>query len=257
MRTPHPRRSVVRTRITGPGSNGPARIDRSACPGRPGAHDPHRVGRPVAVSHYGCCCADALRAKRRADKRYRVRSHSVESTGTVRRLRALACLGYSPAAIVAGGPCTQQQAKDIRAGKVRRIRRVNADWIAAFYNAHQETELPHTSQTNQVRNTARRNGWAPPIAWDPDTLDNPQVGPQHRARDTHTPSVNEEWIELDQLIRGARLPLRAVDHRRLMRPAAAVLLARGLTTADIAIRLGCTTRAVERIKVKLAEKVAA
>jgi hypothetical protein len=100
----------------------------------------------------------------------------VDHIGTVRRLRALVALGWPMATLgrmlpihphtarlVArnGGRCT--------AGLVRAV--------TALYGRMSMTVPPSTMATRRARNMAAQWGWAPPLAWDCDTIDDPDATP--------------------------------------------------------------------------------
>ncbi|MDX3230556.1 hypothetical protein [Streptomyces sp. ME19-01-6] len=96
----------------------------------------------------------------------------IDATGSIRRVRALLAIGHSieTIATTAGGVFSRIQ--PIAAGQPR-MRRMLADKIAHAYNVL--ADQPGTS--SRSRNRAASEGWAPPAAWDDDTIDNPQAHP--------------------------------------------------------------------------------
>lgn len=94
----------------------------------------------------------------------------VDATGTVRRLRALATLGWSTREIAARAGVSHKAAAQARRGAAT-VKATTRDRIAAVYRSlltstpvgltpRQRGGITHT------RDVARRNGWAGPLAWD-------------------------------------------------------------------------------------------
>jgi DNA-binding phage protein len=104
---------------------------------------------------------------------------TVSAVGTARRMQALAALGWSSRAIAI--------ATGIPDSNVRRIRRhaiptVSATTAAAVRSLYDHASMrPPTCPDLRLLNLARRNGWAPPLAWDDDLgphgIDNPDATP--------------------------------------------------------------------------------
>ncbi|GGM55732.1 hypothetical protein GCM10012275_28560 [Longimycelium tulufanense] len=142
----------------------------------------------------------------------------VSHIGTQRRVRALMRMGWT----------TEEVAR--RAGiKVRTLRTVISRG-GMSYNIHLRVarvydELSHTpGPSGGAAGKARHLGYAPPLAWDDDTIDDPNATPQGVERDSgRTPSA-ELYEE--------------VKH----------LAGYGLSSHEIAKRLGWTVVHVNRIK---------
>ncbi|MEU7737838.1 hypothetical protein AB0B51_33045 [Streptomyces griseus] len=97
----------------------------------------------------------------------------IDSTGTVRRVRALIALGYTLIDIAESANVAVARVQTLAAGYPS-LRRTVAERIT---NAYQE--LSETSGNNtRAKNRARTNGWAPPATWDDDTIDDPQGHPE-------------------------------------------------------------------------------
>lgn len=100
----------------------------------------------------------------------------VDATGTRRRLQALVALGYSLASLAR---------PNIDAWRVARGTLVFEATRAAVATLYDElSECPPETGTREQRASvtrsqrfARAQGWAPPIAWDPDSLDDPEATP--------------------------------------------------------------------------------
>lgn len=150
-------------------------IDRSACPG--GKH-----GDANAYRNHGCRCLDARRANTTYRKRWRAGVHQpamVDSVGVVRRRQALAVMGYGlPELAPHFGVSPRAVSNYMSRGRVHRS--TLARW-RQVYDLLSMTPGPN----GKARVDALRRGWVPPLAWDDDTIDDPDatpdLGPQ-RAR---------------------------------------------------------------------------
>lgn len=143
----------------------------------------------------------------------------VPSIGSVRRMQALAALGHSAQTIAdAMGPgATAHVVRNIRSIRSRWISRLNHDRARAAYD--QLWDQPGTS--HQTRAAAQRAGYAPPLAWDDDTIDDPIAQPQHQlGGDQVSPIKRVHLDDVDEL---------AID---------------GLTLGQVAHRLGVSKDAV-------------
>jgi len=124
---------------------------------------------PVAVAAEGAC---------------------IDSTGTVRRLQALVAVGYPAASLGERiGVSATNTAHTMRATQVT-VRR--ARQVAFLYE--QLSHLPGESKRARMR--AQRQGWATPLAWDEDTIDDPAASPVDT--DGGEPVLDE--VLLDRLI---------------------------------------------------------
>lgn len=119
----------------------------------------------------------------------------VGSTGTARRLQALVALGY-----------TQTYLWDRLTGDAKRhnlhhllmharptVNATTARKVAELYDELSMTPGP----SERARRKAAYYGWAPPLAWDEDEIDNPEAHPD---RGIHTkPKFVERYTELREL----------------------------------------------------------
>ena len=167
----------------------------------------------------GCRCDDAREAIRVEKAAYRRRlylagAQLVDRTGTIRRVQALARLGW-PVGYV------KQQAGFGRSTDLldpsRAIRRDHATRVEAIYDRLSMTVGP--SRRAALR--AQRLGWPPPLAWDDDQLDDPSAQP-YRACPPRQSWDAARWADLDHL------------------------LAAGLTLPQAAARLGIGTDALRK-----------
>lgn len=124
----------------------------------------------------GCRCTGCRAAHARTGKRLRVLGGQqlVSSLGSNRRVQALGCLGWSRHELsrrLGRHPSylTQMLRSD-------HITATNAAAVAVMYD---ELSMTPASSTvaDRVAATARSRGWAPPLAWDEGTLDDPNAKP--------------------------------------------------------------------------------
>lgn len=123
-----------------------------------------------------CLDAHATYHRKLRAKHYLARSETlyVDATGTQRRLRALARMGWSFAdigrEIGAGWRCPSRQLYNILAQK--RVHLDTHKQVEAVYE-----RLSHRQGPSPVAATrARKKGWAPPMAWD--AIDDPNDYPK-------------------------------------------------------------------------------
>ena len=159
--------------------------------------------------------------------------------GTQRRLRALAALGWSPEAVHAA---TGLAADEIRRGFAD-PRRIPASLPPAAARAYDQlwnappptgTAAEHAS-AQASRQYAQRRGWAPPMAYDDDTIDHPDGGPApgwRRTSRTTIPAVDlaedAHWLRQHGGYRHA-------------------------TSAELAMRLGVSKAALDKALARAAQ----
>jgi hypothetical protein len=165
-------------------------MNRSQCPGT-------RHGDMSAYTRYGCRCPDAreewrLYGKRRREGRPEVRK--VPVVGMSRRLKALMAIGYDFPAMsqLSGLPVNTLKgvAQGRRANTYRRV----AERVCELYR--QRSMIP--GESVRAVTHARRQGYAPPLAWDDidDLNAEPQgVGTSKRTAD----ETREEIAHLESL----------------------------------------------------------
>lgn len=101
----------------------------------------------------------------------------VDSTGTLRRLRALACLGWSQDALAERiGMTTSTLNNFMRVGSSgRRVTPASAERVAVAY-----AELSgENGPSHLTARRAARRGWQPPEAWTTETIDDPHAIPDY------------------------------------------------------------------------------
>ncbi len=144
----------------------------------------------------------------------------VPATGTVRRLQALAALGWDPALLAARAGLdwpALRRAPVVAAG--------SALLVARAYDRLSMTPAPAGPGAARVAASAARHRWAPPLAWDDEDLDDPAATvppPRPPRRGLAAAEVLElRAIGLSDLEISARLRLQVHTVTRRVRRAAA------------------------------------
>jgi hypothetical protein len=111
----------------------------------------------------------------------------VSVVGARRRLRALACLGWSVAEIATCiaelGPVGESTLDAIRSGRTQTGVRPGFDRaVRAAYSALSMRVAPPGRSATRARAHAARHGWLPPLAYDEEDLDSPDPTVERRAR---------------------------------------------------------------------------
>ena len=125
-------------------------------------------------------------------------SATVDSTGARRRLEALATLGWSVARLANRAGVDRQCLDGVLSGRPAKAATVRA--IRDLYDELWDTPAPTTTKTDKIaasraRRRAEQSGYAPPLAWDEDTLDDPHAVPQ--VGDAPARGVDlDEWLHL-------------------------------------------------------------
>ena len=107
----------------------------------------------------------------------------VDATGTHRRLQALACLGWSDAklgerlGVDGGNYTTMMRRREVSAARARDVVRL---YDELWRTPPPEVDRRTRYSASRARNRARAAGWAPPLAWDDDTIDDPAATPGQR-----------------------------------------------------------------------------
>lgn len=138
---------------------------------------------------------------------------NVDATGTRRRLQALATLGWSPAALASELDIDHQRLR--AAMTATHVHAATAAEITHAYDRLWNTPPFPTSKhqaagITRTRNRASAAGWAPPLAWDDDQIDNPAATPHRGTRGARRNLVeNIAWyLEMEPGTTTAGLALR-------------------------------------------------
>lgn len=109
----------------------------------------------------------------------------IDPTGTIRRLQALAAIGYSARYLSRSCGHNDTYFGPMLAGKRTFITARLARKVDALFKTLQNT--PGTN--SRTRNEALRRGWPPPFAWDEETIDDPAAEPNF-GRDVRAPFLD-------------------------------------------------------------------
>lgn len=125
----------------------------------------------------GCRCtlaraAEAAYSRKRRSLRMTGYPGEVDATGTRRRLRALAVMGWNSVDIAAKLGITKQCVEQWRKRETAVFTTTHRR-IAALYD--ELSMIPGPSPISRKR--AIGEGWAPPLAWDDDNIDDPTALP--------------------------------------------------------------------------------
>ncbi|WP_407563363.1 hypothetical protein [Streptomyces sp. 184] len=115
----------------------------------------------------------------------------IDATGSVRRVRALAAIGHTQQAIAEAAGTGTCRVSRLALGATT-VRQVLADKI---HNAYvQLSNVPGASV--QSRNLAARRKWAPPLAWDDETIDDPKARPDFGQKTPRAVALAEDALWL-------------------------------------------------------------
>lgn len=176
----------------------------------------------------------------------------IDRIGSLRRVQALAVQGWSRNQVARQiGMREDNFRKAISQDRVtvRIARRV----AAAYDVLWNKDPMDHGGSLNavsRVRAGATRAGWYGPLAWDDDTIDNPQAVPQ---TDAVEPVATEGGNVAARWLMGESVVLRMDDRREVLQH---LFEWSNDTTAEIAARLEMTPSAAERQWERIKEKAA-
>lgn len=167
-------------------------------------------------------------------------SGNVPSIGATRRVRALMAIGWRKADL---------QAQGVPSGQL--VTRARA-WISVAGWRQTRDVYDRLSMTpgpsQACRDRARSHGYAPPLAWDQDTIDDPRASPQMGGGVAGA----IDPVAVDRVVAAARAgrvcgtSLRLTQDERL--DAIRKLAASGCTDGDIALAVGVSDRTVLRLR---------
>lgn len=116
----------------------------------------------------------------------------IDITGTTRRLQALVSIGYTQSDLAARLGVTPGNATALFHGRGK-VMVATAKRVAELF-----AELAMTPGSSQrARDHAAKRGWAAPLAWDDDTIDDPDAKPD--LGDRRTVRWDERYLELRDL----------------------------------------------------------
>ncbi|GGM05912.1 hypothetical protein GCM10010099_22620 [Streptomyces cinereus] len=155
------------------------------------------------------------------------RGQYIDVTSTMRRVRALACVGHSYATISAAAGTSPNRIMSIANGRQPTIRRDLAERIAAVYQQLAFAPPAANKHTSRTRNVALAKGWHGPLAWD--DIGDPDCQPETDYRPSRAQASTRRKVYAD--------PARV-----------ARLTAAGKSAAEIAQVIGCHQRTVVRAR---------
>jgi transcriptional regulator with XRE-family HTH domain len=102
-------------------------------------------------------------------------SARIDATGARRRIHALMCLGWTQVEQAERIGWTPKNYTRLHHSTL--VRAVTARAIRAMYDDLSMTVAPDSPGATYARGLAKRRGYAPPLAWDDDTIDDPNAKP--------------------------------------------------------------------------------
>lgn len=166
-------------------------------------------GRPVKIRGY---CNGCYQAKRTKWIRAGIWPGMPDATGTARRLQALAALGWPPSVLARRIGVSRSTFEHIVKGH---IQRTSAGVVAAVSDLYEELSMT-PGPSDHWRRIAADKGWAPPLAWDDDTIDNPDAAPDLGARE------HVDWAGRYREMRDLGYSDIEILHRWNMQPASMI-----------------------------------
>lgn len=172
-----------------------------------GGKNPIRHGTPACYTTRECRRPECRHAATVYQKQWRMRSMNgptkVPAIGMARRVRALGVMGWplrllaQQVGMSAGGDMTA-----ILNGRRQTITRAMHDRFVTLYDRLETTPGP----SDIARRYAERAGWAPPMAWDPETIDDPDAEPNYGRKERGF-DLDDWWF----IVQGGEDPERAAE----------------------------------------------
>jgi hypothetical protein len=167
----------------------------------------------------------------RGQKLRRLYPSKVPSIGSQRRIQALQAIGYSRSFIAKEIGYTDQGAMTYLM-RSKTMLKVTAEKIAEVYDRLSMT-IPNAKGANSARSWARKHGYAPPLAWDEGSIDDPAAKPHSKWAKTE--GLGQSLVDhavVERVLAGGAKPrtLTAAESREIVHRA----LARGHSTFEIA-----------------------
>jgi lambda repressor-like predicted transcriptional regulator len=105
--------------------------------------------------------------------------YMISAVGVVRRIRALATLGWSFREIGRRAGVTQHSIVDMNIGVIRNVRPDTYAAICRVYDDLWDQPAPERRDgtTRRMIRYAAKHEWAPPLAWDDESIDDPNAEP--------------------------------------------------------------------------------
>lgn len=135
----------------------------------------------------------------------------VPSVGAVRRLRALYALGHFNRDIAAAAGVSRDAVCALVAGNWATVKVQLDEGVRRAYDRLSMT----AGGSWKTRRLAEREGWAPPLAWDDDIIDDPRAVPQRDAPAAvpdSSPDAVDRWLHGESVVLDDTGRRRAVAH---------------------------------------------
>lgn len=227
-------------------------MDRFICP------PDHKHGENgTCYQQHKCRCEGCKRGRAEYQFWYvrnRNKAALVDATGTRRRLRALVAMGWSLNAIADREGCSWSRIRNwrdaelVQVSTVQSVRRVYDDMSMRVPQPRTKSER---AAVTYAKRYAARNGWVPPLAWDDETIDDPDAVPD--VEGVAQVVVSEVFADrfdpavVDAAVRGQKPDLSPLERRQVI----TVLNGQRWSARRIAEHIGCATRTVDRIRGEL------
>ncbi|ORV07099.1 hypothetical protein AWB94_13940 [Mycolicibacterium canariasense] len=153
--------------------------------------------------------------------------------GAIRRIRALAALGYTRSQIAGAVANYQINLHKYLTGSAAWVRPETFDRIDAAYQTLGAQPLPQGPHADTARRIAAARGWLPPLAWQDGEIDDPDAQGDPSVVLKPSRSVPSDFLDI------------VADHREHV----------GRTDAEIAKRLGITTETL-KLRIRRIERSA-
>lgn len=203
----------------------------------------------VWAYRYGCRCDKAREDTRLYEKRRREGRAPVlmvDCTGVMRRLQALAAIGWSSTELGRRLGISGTAVQQFRRGEHPRVKLRSVARIRRLY-----AELSMTPGPSVItRSRAVRRGWAPPLAWDDEGIDDPTARPVGFIEPVRYRNAREklDFASVDRSIAGdTSVPLSVAEKNEVVRR----LNGEGFDDQEIARRTGISTRTIQRVRQRL------
>lgn len=116
----------------------------------------------------------------------------VDATGTARRLQALMAIGYTQREVIERlGTAPTMSYRLWEGGRL--VMACTAQKVCALYDELAMVQPPDTWQARRAARRAAERGWAPPLAWDDESIDDPEAKPHPWQPQ---PLTSEEFAEV-------------------------------------------------------------
>ena len=169
--------------------------------------DPRHGTYAGAVAHWlevserpcpACHLAEGRYRKQRKMKHLRGEMVTFPAVGILRRIRALHAIGWSGHQVADACGLSVNTLRSIGYHQSGTVHAATAQSVMAGYE-RLSMAIPEGRYANRARASARRKGWAPPLAWD--DIDDPDEQPAAwQWRPVHLRPAEEMLSELDHLL---------------------------------------------------------